>query len=141
VTSPRILVADDDKVISLLVCSTLRKAGYSPIPAFDAMQALMFAMRDPQPEAIILDLNMPGGGGLVTLKKLKSSARTTGIPVLVLSGDSDAEVPAMVMDLGAQSFLSKPLVADTMLDELDRILGIVTARPKEVEPPGHLRLA
>ena len=139
-TTPRILVADDDKVISLLVCSTLRKAGYFPVPAFDAMQALMFAMRAPQPEAIILDLNMPGGGGLVTLKKLKASARTAEIPVLVLTGDSGAEVRAMVSDLGAHSFLSKPLQAAAMLDDLDRIFGIVTQRPKELEG-AKLRLA
>jgi len=125
----RILVADDDKVISLLICATLRRAGHTPIPAFDAMQALMFAMRAPQPDAIILDLNMPGGGGLEALKKLKSSARTTGIPVLVISGDSSPAAPGAVTDLGAESFLPKPIVAETMLGELDRILaGSATSR-------------
>lgn len=124
-TPRRILVADDDKVISLLVCATLRRAGHTAIPAFDSMQALMFAMRMPLPEAIILDLNMPGGGGLETLKKLKSSARTTGIPVLVISGDSSAEMPGAVIDLGAVAFLAKPVVAESMLEELDRVLAMV----------------
>lgn len=124
----RILVADDDRVISLLVCATLRRAGYTPIPAFDAMQALMFAMRAPLPDAIILDLNMPGGGGFETLKKLKSSARTADIPVLVLSGDASDATPAAVADLGAVSFLPKPVVPETMLAELDRALAAPASR-------------
>ena len=119
----RILVADDDRVISHLVSSALRQAGHTPIPAFDAMQALMFAMRAPLPDAIILDLNMPGGGGFETLKKLKSSARTSDIPVIVLSGDSSDAAPSTVKELGAAAFLSKPLVPEMMLAELERILA------------------
>jgi CheY-like chemotaxis protein len=122
-TPRRILVADDDKVISLLVCATIRRAGHIAIPAFDSMQALMFAMRAPLPDAIILDLNMPGGGGIETLKKLKSSARTTGIAVLIVSGDSSPEAPGTVMDLGAVAFLAKPVVPEALLEELDRVLA------------------
>lgn len=123
----KILVADDDKVISTLICATLRRAGHSPIPAFDAMQALMFAMRAPLPDAIILDLNMPGGGGFETLKKLKSSARTAGIPVLVITGNSNPSAATTATDLGAVAFLPKPVVPEMMLEELDRVLsGSVT---------------
>lgn len=124
----RILVADDDRVISHLVSTALRKAGHTPVPAFDAMQTLMFAMRAPLPDAIILDLNMPGGGGFETLKKLKSSARTSDIPVIVLSGDSSDAAPGTVKELGAAAFVSKPLVPEIMLAELERILAAHVSR-------------
>ena len=119
----RILVADDDKVISTLICATLRRAGHSPIPAYDSMQALMFAMRSPLPDAIVLDLNMPGGGGFETLKKLKLSARTAEIPVLVISGELNPSAPATATDLGAAAFLPKPVVPEAMLEELNRVLS------------------
>src|SRR3981189_58232 len=89
----RILVADDDRVMSQLICAVVREAGHMPIPAFDAMQTVMFAMHSPAPALIILDISMPGGTGLEALLKLKRSARTSEIPVVVLSGSSDASMP------------------------------------------------
>jgi CheY-like chemotaxis protein len=85
----RILVAEDDQVTSKAHCAILRGLGHMPISAFDAVQALMAAMRDPKPEVIMLDLNMPGGTGMGALDKLKSSSRTAEIPVIVLSGVTD----------------------------------------------------
>ena len=49
------------------------------------MQVMMLAMRA-RPDAIVLDINMPGGTGMEALKKLKASVKTAHIPVLVLSG-------------------------------------------------------
>ncbi len=75
--------------------------------AFDAMQSLMVAMRN-APSAIILDLNMPGGAGLEVLKKLKSSNKTSSIPVIVLSGSIDpAEGSTTAKNLGAEEFFAK----------------------------------
>ena len=59
----RILVADDDRVVSTLVCALVRKKGWQAIAAFDANQAFMVAMQNPPPDAIILDIGMPGGTG------------------------------------------------------------------------------
>src|SRR4029079_2062929 len=101
----RILVADDDRVMSQLISGIVREAGHTPIAAFDAMQALMFAMRAPTPAAIILDLNMPGGTGLEALRKLKLSARTAPIPVIVVSGSAELDMPRQVKTLGADEYL------------------------------------
>ena len=57
----KILIADDDRVISGLVAAVVRQAGHTPLHAYDAMQTVMFAMRTPAPDLIILDINMPGG--------------------------------------------------------------------------------
>jgi CheY-like chemotaxis protein len=117
----KILVADDDRVLSQLVCAIVREAGHVPIPAFDAMQALMFAMRPPAPGLIVLDINMPGGTGLEALRKLKLSARTAPIPVVVLSGSDDAAMPQQVRALGADAFLAKPINPDALMDVIQRV--------------------
>ena len=118
----KILVADDDRVLSQLVCAIVREAGHEPVPAYDAMQAVMFAIRPPQPAAIILDINMPGGTGLEALKKLKLSARTSPIPVIVLSGSTELDMPQQVRQLGADEFLAKPINPDVLVLAIERVL-------------------
>jgi CheY-like chemotaxis protein len=118
----RILGADDDRVMSQLICAVVRKAGHMPIPAFDAMQTVMFAMRSPAPALIILDISMPGGTGLEALLKLKRSARTSEIPVVVLSGSSDASMPTQVKALGAEEYLPKPIDPELLLSAVSRAL-------------------
>lgn len=118
----RILVADDDRVLSLMVCGIVREAGHLPIPAYDSMQALMFAMRQPPPAVIILDINMPGGTGLEALRKLKLNARTSSIPVIVLSGSAELDMPQQVKSLGADEFLSKPINPEVLLLAIERVM-------------------
>jgi putative two-component system response regulator len=118
----RILVADDDRMMSQLVCSVVRDAGHVPIPAYDAMQTLMFAIRPPVPALIILDINMPGGTGLEALRKLKLSARTAPIPVIVLSGSAEQDMPQQVKLLGADEFLSKPIEPEVLRLAIQRAL-------------------
>ena len=77
--------------------------------AYDVMQTVMFAMRTPGPHLIILDINMPGGTGLDALLKLKRSAKTSQIPVVVLSGSIDQSLPTKVKEAGAAAFLTKPI--------------------------------
>jgi CheY-like chemotaxis protein len=128
----RILVADDDRVISLLLCGILRDGGHQTLAAFDQMQTLMFAMRSPAPQLIILDLNMPGGEGGETLRRLKQSARTSHVPVIVVSGTQDADAPARVNALGGAAFLPKPVNRDALIAEIERVIA---AAPAPAPPP------
>lgn len=125
----KILVADDDRVFSQLICAVVREAGHKPIPAFDAMQAMMFAVRAPTPDCIILDLNMPGGAGIETLRKLKKSTKTTHIPVIVISGSTDDGITKQVMELGALTFLGKPLVPEALLVAMRKAFGQEVTTP------------
>lgn len=109
-------------MLSQLVCAIVREAGHTPIPAFDAMQAMMFAIRAPMPALIILDINMPGGTGLEALRKLKLSAKTADIPVVVLTGSDDAAMPAQVKALGAVDFLAKPIDPEELKSAIQRLL-------------------
>jgi DNA-binding response OmpR family regulator len=118
----RILVADDDRVLVHMLCARLRTRGFETIPAFDAMQAWMVAQRQPI-DAIILDIQMPGGTGMEVLRKLKAFAKTSLIPVVVLSGSIDQHDVQTVKDLGADAFLSKPPDVDSLCETLGRLVG------------------
>lgn len=119
----KILVADDDHVFVELVSTRLRAKGFEVMVAFDVMQAMMSAMRA-RPDAILLDVKMPGGTGLDALRKLKASSKTSLIPVIVASALDDAGLPETVKGLGAAEFLRKPVSFDEVYGALVRILGM-----------------
>lgn len=119
----KLLIADDDRVLTHLLASRLRTMGWTVTVAFDAMQAMMFAMRV-QPDVILLDINMPGGTGVEALKKLKASNRTSMIPVVILSGSIESGDEIMVRALGAEGFLRKPADIDAIHSALCGLTGL-----------------
>jgi DNA-binding response OmpR family regulator len=117
----RVLVADDDRQFSTLACQMLMAAGHQAFPAFDGASTMMAAMRTPAPDVILLDLQMPAGDGTTTLTKLKQSAKTAMIPVLVVSATSDTSMQDRVRMMGAAGFLAKPVDPDTFIDAIEAI--------------------
>lgn len=118
----RVLVADDDPVMSQLLCEIVKQRGWRPVPAFDAMQAGMFALREPRPHVILLDINMPGGTGITALKRLKSGLKTKHIPIIVVTGANDPNLPEIVRELGAARYVTKPVDPDTLVATIEHVL-------------------
>lgn len=116
-----VLIADDDRVLTLVLGTRLKKAGYKVAAIFDAMQAVMTALRNP-PDAILLDVNMPGGTGLQVLRQLKNSIRTNQVPIIVITGSCDPETEATVKSMGADEFLTKPPDFEQLENLLARLL-------------------
>lgn len=115
-----VLVADDDPGTCDLVSAVARKGGHKTIIARDASQALVMVARD-LPDIIILDLHMPGGTGLGALRKLKMSAKTESIPVIVVSGEKDENMIDEVMAAGAVEYLIKPINVGDLTDIMRQI--------------------
>ena len=103
-----ILVADDDKVTQETLGAQLRAQGFQVLTAMDAMQAFMIAQRA-VPDVGLLDIQMPGGTGLDTLKRLAKSTKTQSIPVIVISALTDPARRREVLALGARAFFPKPV--------------------------------
>lgn len=110
-----IIVADDDKMLSAMICGVLNENGHITLPAYDSIQTMMYVMKQP-PDLLILDVKMPGGTGLNVLKKLKSSTKTSFVPVIVISGIDDPNLPTEVAALGADRFLAKPIDPDLLIE-------------------------
>ena len=89
------------------------------------MQAIMAARRTP-PEAILLDVMMPGGTGFDVVKRLRSNAATAGIPVVAMSVSADPALPQKVQELGENAFLLKPVSLDEVAATLRRVLEKVS---------------
>jgi len=112
----RILIADDDPEIIRMLSFYLEASGFATSAARDCVQVQMFARQ--AVDAILLDVHLPGGTGVDTLKKLKRSPQTKNIPVLMISADPNPHLPQETMSLGAADFLPKPIDLDRLLVSL-----------------------
>jgi DNA-binding response OmpR family regulator len=126
----KILVADDDRVRTLILSARLKYKGFKVTVAYDAIQASMTTIKT-QPDVIILDIQMPGGTGVAVLKQLKASSKTCQIPVVVWSGSIDPSAASMVKDLGADEFLNKPVDLDLLYRTLSLVLGKPLDSPED----------
>lgn len=82
--SNRILIVDDDEIAAIQISSALEDAGYETIVASGGAQALA-STREAVPDAVVLDVMMPGMDGFEVLRQLRSSTATAEVPVLILT--------------------------------------------------------
>jgi len=109
----KVLVVDDSKFQVQMLKMALEEKGFQVFAALDTAQAGMFALHH-MPQAIVLDINMPGGSGIDVLKRLKRSTKTHAIPVIVVSGNEDPDIKNVALQLGAKQFLTKPVDAEKL---------------------------
>lgn len=118
----KILLIDDDPGVVRGLSARLRREGYEPLAALDAVQATMFARKE-SPVLILLDLGLPGGDGLRVLENLSRSAATAAIPVLILTGHSDPEKFARARALGAVDCFVKGPDLEPLLARVRALAG------------------
>jgi DNA-binding response OmpR family regulator len=107
VPSSRVLVAEDDDAIRFAVEEILRHEGLDVFGTGDGAAALEAALTT-APDAVVLDVNLPGLSGLEVLARLR---RTTDVPVLLLTGRSDESDRVLGLELGADDYVVKPFFA------------------------------
>ena len=117
---PVILVVDDIATNIALVKAMLRNKNYEVISAQSGAQALKIAS-EKRPDIIILDIMMPGMDGYEVLARLRSNVETKDIKVVMLSAISKEEDIQKAMELGADDYITKPIVVKKLHDALDKL--------------------
>ena len=102
----QILVADDDSEIRHLIDISLKLEGHGVETVDNGEKVLRRLGEKPSPSLVILDLLMPGLGGMETLRRLRRTHEK--VPVLVLSCLNSPEVVVEAMQSGASDYLVKP---------------------------------
>ena len=110
----KVLVIKDDAVARADLQARLGAAGYLVAQAADAASAMTVVNRE-HPDLILLDLGLPAGDGYLVLERLRKIAAFAAIPVLVITGRSDAETRQRVAKLGVPPMLSKPVDTEALL--------------------------
>jgi len=103
----RILVAEDSLVVRTVVCDQLEDEGYDVVEAVDGESALA-ACATARPDAILLDIEMPGLDGHQVLARLKADDDLKDIPVVFLTGRTGTDDMVAGLRAGAHDYLKKP---------------------------------
>ncbi len=113
----RVLIADDDPTIRIILRKVLEAQGYRVDDAEDGPKALS-AIAASAPDMILVDLNMPGLDGYGVIRGVRESLGLS-IPIIMLTADSDDRSQAQALELGADDYIIKPVK-----------VGLVVARVK-----------
>jgi CheY-like chemotaxis protein len=118
-----ILLIDDEEDIREVVALSLETvAGWRVTSAGSGKQGMELA-RKASPDAVLLDVMMPGQDGPATLRLLQSDTITATIPVIFLTAKVQSLERERLRDAGAAGFLSKPFNPMTLATEISEILG------------------
>ena len=117
-----ILVVDDNADTRLILGARLRANHYHTVFAADALQAMSVALKE-RPDAILLDLGLPGGNGLMVLERLKANTALSGTPVIIVSAEDPLVAEACTIEAGAVSFLQKPVDQDMLMAAVQQAVG------------------
>jgi CheY-like chemotaxis protein len=121
--SRRILIIDDEEDIRDVAALSLETvAGWEVMVASSGAQGLARAIEHP-PDAILLDVMMPGMDGPTTLRELRKNPVTAKIPVLLLTAKVQASDQRRFADLGVEAVLSKPFDPMTLSKQISAVLG------------------
>ncbi len=130
--SARILLVDDEPQIRRIMRATLTGAGYEVEDAKTGEEALL-KVRDFRPDLVLLDINMPGMGGLETCKAIRSG---TDIGIVMLTvRDSEAD-KVRALDAGADDFVTKPFSTPELMA---RIRAALRRVPSSQDSPARVR--
>lgn len=124
-----ILVAEDDRDIADLIAHYLSKAGWVPHVVASGTEALAFA-RQGSADLAILDVMMPGLGGLDVCQALRADPATADIPIIMVTARADEADRITGLDVGADDYLGKPFSPNELVA---RVRALVR-RLKRSEP-------
>lgn len=102
----KILLAEDDKLISGSLCDALKAGGFEPTAAYDGEEAVA-KVKEVMPDLVLLDIMMPKLDGISVLWELKADPNTAKIPVIVLTNIGDVDTISKIVEAGATDYLLK----------------------------------
>ncbi|HEX9043422.1 MAG TPA: response regulator transcription factor [Candidatus Limnocylindrales bacterium] len=121
--SLRILVVDDEPAMVGVIGGLVGAAGHRIVAAYDGDEAVR-RFREERPDVVLLDLAMPGLDGAAVCHRIRDES---DVPILVVSGETDATVTVELLDAGADDYVRKPFSGDELLA---RIRAVTRRRPR-----------
>jgi two-component system phosphate regulon response regulator PhoB len=137
VSRKKILVVDDEKDLVDILAFNLRREQYEVLTAPDGEKALEAARRE-SPDLVVLDLMMPGIGGLEVCRKLRAEPRTSKIPVIMLTAKGEETDAVIGLAQGADDYVRKPFGVKELMARVAAHLRS-QARAAEDEHPKVIR--
>ena len=120
--SANILTVDDSASIRMTTKIALTNAGYKVTEAVDGVDGLNKA-KSASFDLIVTDLNMPNMNGLAMIEAFRQSPAHTGIPIIFLTTESDADMKSRAKAAGATGWITKPFDPEQLVKIARKVLG------------------
>ena len=117
-----ILIIEDHDAVRLLLGLTFKRQ-FTVVTKRDGLEGLAWLAAGNFPDLIILDMQMPRLNGIGFLRQLRSSGMFNQIPVLLVSGNNDANENAELFDLGIVDFIPKPFNPTLLYEKVKKIVS------------------
>lgn len=112
-----VLVVDDSATDSHVICTALAAAGYNTLAVGSAEDAINLA-KEEKPNAILMDVVMPGTNGFQATRQLHNDPDTTDIPIIIVSSKNKASDKVWGLRQGAVDYITKPFTDEELVDKL-----------------------
>lgn len=116
-----VFVVEDDGSIAELIAYALRSGGFA-VETFADGECLLAALADTLPDLLLLDIMLPGLDGLSVLRRVRDSARTAALPVILLTAKSSEYDKVVGLDGGADDYIAKPFGVMELLARVKALL-------------------
>lgn len=117
-----VLTVDDSASIRQMVAMTLKSAGHDVIEAGDGAEGYTKATTNTI-HAVLTDLNMPVMNGIEFIRKFRQHPASKGIPIILLTTESDEDLKRQAKEAGATGWIVKPFKQDQLLAVIKKVTG------------------
>jgi two-component system, cell cycle response regulator DivK len=117
----RILYIEDNPLNMRLVGKNVRHMGYVMLEAVDAESGIQMVLKE-KPDAILMDIHLPGMSGLDAVKLIKQNPEINKIPIIALTADTLSDTREACLKVGCDAYLTKPVRGAHLLRVLAQFL-------------------
>jgi phosphate regulon transcriptional regulator PhoB len=139
----KILIVDDEKDIVELISYNLEREGYATVKALDGETAFR-KIRTEKPDLMILDLMLPGIGGLDICKMVRANPEISSLPIIMLTAKADEVDKIIGLEIGADDYITKPFSVKELIARVRTIMRRIQdgkkPSPKEIFEFNGLRI-
>lgn len=117
IESRRVLIADDDRMIRLIVKMLLEKEGFKVLEAENGAVAMETVRRE-HPDMMLVDLQMPDIDGFEVVRMIRADPTLAAIPVVVVTSERNTAVETRVLEMGADDYVNKPFEPEVLISRV-----------------------
>src|SRR3954453_1158971 len=134
---PRILLIEDEKGLVQSLTWYFTREGYETVAVGDGAEGLRKAQAL-LPDLILLDLMLPGMGGLDVCRELRAGEKTRNIPIIIITARSEETDEVIGLSMGADDYVTKPFSNKVLLQRIKAILRRAEAARENTDVTEHL---
>jgi two-component system chemotaxis response regulator CheY len=120
------LIVDDSTTIRMILKAHLKKLGFEVTEAINGRDALERLTEARRFDLVMVDWNMPEMDGISFIKAVRAQATYAGLPMMMVTTNTERDQVAIALDAGADEYIMKPFTGDMIREKLE-LLGLIAA--------------